>query len=173
MKMVFQIFSIVTLGFWFLSSPVTAQGVAPFAGRGIEENQGSAPNWFGSSGSNATAEKSNSPGWFGQGILRSARPGEVENRPGLFGSLFQRPSNEPGLMQRATDKSREMVERTRNWAAEKNESIKMRTTQTWDNLTAGLRPTWDNPQGKEPMPAPFGAPDRMAENPNSVKTEKF
>jgi hypothetical protein len=172
MKTWFQIGLVSLMGVLMLSSSAGAQVVSPFANRGVREDQGSAPNWFGSLGTTTTAEKSETTGWFGQGILRSARPGEVENRPGMFSSLFQRSSDQPSLMQRANDRSRELVERTRNWAAEKNEAIKTRTSETWDTLTQGIRPTWEKENKKESLPAPLDGSNRVADTENE-KTEKF
>jgi hypothetical protein len=174
MSRTFQFLSVVLVGLSCFTSAADGQGLSPFQGRGIKETQGSAPNWFGNSAKTVQSpEQTSEPrSWFGQGIMRPARPGEMEQRPALFGNLFQRPdANEPGMMQKASDRSREMWERTRSWAADRNEAFRNRASQNWETLTSGLRPA--AAEDRSAAPEPFRSPLRSAEKPDATKTERF
>jgi hypothetical protein len=174
MKKIAQVFSISLLGLigsGILESAALGQDIAPFKGRGMKQKPAAAPDWFGSSREQQPLENSN--GWFGQGIMRPARPSEMEDRPRILGSLFQRPeTSEPSLIQRASDRSREMWDRTREWAADRNEAFKSRASDAWNNLTGGfLRPMGGT--NEQIAPESFKGPLRTSEKPDTNKSERF
>lgn len=149
----------------------TSQGFAqfsnPFPGRGMKDADSAPPAWFGSKAAPAE-ESAGSPSWFaGQGTtMRAARANEMEDRPRLFGPWFKRPeSSEPSLMQRANDRTRDWWYRTRDWASERNDALRNRTSEGWNNLKRGLRPGAepDSNQMTTPYPRTTDAPDELYE----------
>jgi hypothetical protein len=158
--------------FSLIAACANAQPPEPFGGRGIVDNYSSPPGWFGASVA-SNSESKEAPPWFGgSGSIRSARAHEMENRPRWLGPLFSRTeSDEPSVFQKANERSRDFWNRTRHWTQEKNETFKNRTHEAWENLSRGLRPSSESQP--DTLPAPYGAPLRMAENPDSTPLDRF
>ncbi len=166
-------FSIIVHSGFMLSmiaaaSLVQAQDFVPFGGRGIPDNN---PIPY----SNRAIKKADEPGdsqpfrlFGGQGVMRPAKPREIEDRPRWLGSMFpEHDPDQPNFFERSSQRSREFWGRTKTWTQDQNQQFRERTAESWENLTRGLRPSQT-----APPPAASNGPIRTAENPDRG-TAKF
>ena len=97
-------------------------------------------------------------------------------RFGNFPPLFsKREPGEPGFIQQMNAKSKAMVDRTTDWAQEKNQNFRQRTANTWDSITKDLRPGQMRGGADSNPRSPFGIapPMRAAENMDQEKPARF
>lgn len=105
-------------------------------------------------------------------------PEPTVERPRLFGgmpSLFAKPDpTEPNLIQRMNERSKDFVDRTADWAHEKNQNFRERSFDTWDAMTKNLRPAQPAIEGTQPA-NPLGTQPsvRTAENAEARPSVKF
>lgn len=158
---------ILTL-FTLSATAVEAQEFQPFAGRGIAggESTQPEPSFFQKllGAKSPAPQKYSAP--FSNHSINSTR---VETKPeesGVFrplnfdwlkpkdssaepirpfsglADLFpKRDPNEPTVIEKMNYKSKEFIDRTTSWAQEKNQALRMRTSETWSALTSSFRPS--------------------------------
>lgn len=84
--------------------------------------------------------------------------------PGLNSILPQRDPSQPTFLEKFNMKSKELVDRTTDWAQRQNDQIRERTAETWGSIT--------NFKPKQPT-IPAKPPVRMAESPETQPRIRF
>lgn len=116
---------------------------------------------------------------FGQNrdsFWKSSATAEPQSRKSWFSGfpslIPERDPNAPTMLEKMNERSKNFVDRTTDWAAERNQNLRARTANTWDTMTRGLRPS--QPAG-ERLRAPDlgGPPMRAADNVDSQNSVRF
>jgi len=115
-----------------------------------------------------TGERSGS--WFKRDETKEDRPAG-----GFMNFLPQRDPSAPNLFHELGDRSRNWMERTSNWAHERNQTIRTKTFDNWDAMTKNLKPSWLRDDDADELPYEQGAqpPLRNAEQFNVTPSDRF
>jgi hypothetical protein len=117
-------------------------------------------------------------GGTGKGLGSMFRRDETEtgeSRGSFLNFLSQRDPSAPNLFHQLGDRSRNLMQRTTNWAHERNQSFREKTFDTWDSMTKNLLPTPRRAVDAQAVPYEQAAqpPLRTAEQFNVTPSDRY